>query len=76
MADIAQRAGVTERAVQRIVADLVDAGYLTRTREGRRNHYEINGDLPLRHLETQHRQVRELLLVLAKGAVTTSKSAG
>jgi predicted transcriptional regulator len=66
MSDIAERAGVTERAVQRIVADLVDAGYLTRTRVGRRNHYEVNDELPLRHLETQHRRIRELLVLLAK----------
>jgi len=66
MSDIADRVGVTERAVQRIVADLVDAGYLTRTRVGRRNHYEVNDELPLRHLETQHRRVRELLVLLAK----------
>lgn len=70
MADIAPRVGVTERAVQRIIADLVEAGYLTRTREGRRNHYEVNGEMPLRHLETQHRKIRELLLLLAKEAAT------
>lgn len=75
MADIAPRVGVTERAVQRIIADLVGAGYLSRTREGRRNRYEVNGDMPLRHLETQHREVRELLLVLAKEATTTPKRA-
>ena len=68
MADIAERVGVTERAVQRIVADLVRAGYLTRTRVGRRNRYQINDEMPLRHLETQHRRVRELLLLLAKDA--------
>jgi DNA-binding MarR family transcriptional regulator len=62
MVDIAARVGITERGVQRIVADLVRAGYLSRTRVGRRNHYEINDEMPLRHLETQHRRVRELLL--------------
>jgi DNA-binding MarR family transcriptional regulator len=70
MSDIAERVGVTERAVQRIVADLVDAGYLTRSRVGRRNHYEINDELPLRHLETQHRRIRELLVLLAKDRAT------
>lgn len=68
MADIADRMGITERTVQRIVSDLDDAGYLTRTRIGRRNRYEVNDEMPLRHLETQHRRVRELLLLLAKGA--------
>ncbi len=68
MADIADRVGITERAVQQIVSDLVETEYLTRARVGRRNHYEINGEMPLRHLETQHRRVRELLLLLAKDA--------
>jgi DNA-binding MarR family transcriptional regulator len=64
MSDVADRVGVTERAVQRIVADLVAAGYLERTRVGRRNHYLINEDLPLRHLETQHQRLGELLNLL------------
>src|SRR4030095_13537256 len=68
MADIGGRVGITERAVQRIVADLAEAGYLTRRRVGRRNRYEINGEMPLRHLETQHRRVRELLLLLSRAA--------
>lgn len=76
MADIAPRVGITERAVQRIVSDLVNAGYLTRTRVGRRNHYEVNGDMPLRHLETQHQRVRELLIVLTKSASTTAPRRG
>src|SRR5438046_3020625 len=37
--DIAARVGITERAVQRIIADLIDAGYISRTRQGRRNVY-------------------------------------
>jgi DNA-binding MarR family transcriptional regulator len=47
MRDIADRLNVTERATQRIVADLARAGYIDRTREGRRNHYSIRSDLPL-----------------------------
>jgi DNA-binding MarR family transcriptional regulator len=65
MAEIADHLGITERSVQKIVADLVATGYLTRTRVGRRNHYEIALDLPLRHLETQHRALGELLDLLA-----------
>jgi DNA-binding Lrp family transcriptional regulator len=62
--DVAQSVGITERAAQRIVADLVEAGYLERTREGRRNRYRLNADLPLRHpLEGGH-QVGEVLSVL------------
>lgn len=45
--DIAASIGITERAAQRIVADLIDAGYVDRTREGRRNVYTINRDLRL-----------------------------
>jgi predicted transcriptional regulator len=66
MSEVAERVGVTERAVQRLVGDLVDAGYLVRTRRGRRNHYAISREMPLRHLETQHRQLGELLALLSK----------
>jgi len=49
MRDVATMVGVTERAVQRIVADLEEAGYLRRERTGRQNHYEVCDTLPLRH---------------------------
>lgn len=64
--DIAQRVGITERAAQGIIADLVAGGYVTRTREGRRNRYTLNPDLPLRHpLEREH-SVGELLEALGR----------
>jgi hypothetical protein len=47
--DVAIEVGVTERAVQRIVADLEEGGYLTRQRSGRQNEYQINIDGPMRH---------------------------
>ncbi|MEO5633091.1 winged helix-turn-helix domain-containing protein [Gaiella sp.] len=47
--DIAAGVGITERAVQAIVNDLVEAGYVDRTRVGRRNHYAIHPEVPLRH---------------------------
>jgi DNA-binding IclR family transcriptional regulator len=47
MRDIAAHIDITERAAQRIVADLVGAGYLTRTREGRRNSYTVKTALPI-----------------------------
>ena len=47
--DISAVVGLTERAVQAIVADLESAGYLTRGRMGRRNQYTINGDSLFRH---------------------------
>ncbi len=47
--EVAVRVGITERAAQRIVADLVDAGYVTRERSGRRNQYTIKRDREMRH---------------------------
>lgn len=62
--DIADLVGITLRAAQGIVGDLVDAGYVTRTRVGRRNRYEVHADLPFRHpLEREH-QVAALLRAL------------
>ena len=47
--DIADHVGITERAAQRIVADLADAEYIQREKTGRRNHYVINRDRQMRH---------------------------
>ena len=64
--DIAAKVGITERATQAIVADLVAGGYVTRTRVGRRNRYELRPAAPLRHpLERQH-TVGELLAALGR----------
>ncbi|MEZ6195841.1 MAG: MarR family transcriptional regulator [Planctomycetota bacterium] len=61
MRDVAATVGITERAVQRIIADLEEAGYLTRIREGRRNRYELRRDLPMRHPIERHQPVSALL---------------
>ena len=59
--DIAHAVGITTGAVQRIIDDLEDGGYIRRERVGRRNRYAVTADLPLRHpLERPH-SVRELL---------------
>jgi DNA-binding MarR family transcriptional regulator len=64
--DIAQAVGIRKRAVQGIISDLVDAGYVIRERDGRRNHYTINTDGGLRHpLEDDH-TVGELLTMLGR----------
>jgi DNA-binding MarR family transcriptional regulator len=47
MRDIAADVQITERAAQRIVADLIQAGYLDRERVGRRNRYTIRASLPI-----------------------------
>lgn len=63
--DLAEQVGITERSAQGIVGDLVDAGYVTRTRVGRRNRYAIRDDLPLRHPVEHGRAVGELLAALS-----------
>jgi hypothetical protein len=62
--DIAVTVGITERTAGQIVSDLEQAGYLTKTRVGRRNRYEIHGELPLRHPQHRHHTVGELMGVL------------
>ena len=66
--DVADRVGVTERAAQRIVSDLVDAGYLERLREGRRNSYRVRPDRPLRHPVEHGHHIGEILEVLNEEA--------
>jgi DNA-binding transcriptional ArsR family regulator len=61
MREVADAVGITERAVQHIVADLEAAGYLTRDRQGRRNHYEIRTDLLLRHPVERHVTISSLI---------------
>jgi hypothetical protein len=62
--DIATTVGITERTVAQIVGDLEGAGYLTKTRNGRRNRYEVHEELPLRHPQHSHRTVGELIRFL------------
>lgn len=63
--DIAAQVGITERATQTIIADLVDSGYIRRTRVGRRNHYIINPEQPFRHPLEQAHRIGELLQLLS-----------
>jgi DNA-binding Lrp family transcriptional regulator len=62
--DIAATVGITERTTAQIVKDLEQAGYLTRTRVGRNNRYEVHGELPLRHPRHRHHNVGELIRFL------------
>ena len=59
--DVALRVGITERAAQRIIGELVESGYLERKKEGRRNHYRLHPDLPLRHPLEAHSSIGEVL---------------
>lgn len=65
---IAARVGITSRAVQLIVSDLILGGYLTRTKVGRRNHYQINPDGHLRHPLEAHHRVADLISALGPTA--------
>ena len=61
---IAVAVGVTERTAAQLVNDLVRAGYLTKTRDGRRNTYQVHDKLPLRHAHHRHHTVGDLIRFL------------
>jgi predicted ArsR family transcriptional regulator len=62
--DVADTVGITERAAQRIVTDLVEAGYVTKEREGRRNRYAIDRNAPMRHPSQVDHAIGDLLALL------------
>lgn len=62
--DIARLVGITEGAVQRILNELEAEGYVRRERIGRRNRYEVEAEVPLRHPLEDHHTVAELLDLL------------
>jgi predicted transcriptional regulator len=64
--EIAERAELTERQAHRVLADLVDSGYIQRQRHGRRNQYRVNDTLPLRRPSFADRRVGELLAALSR----------
>jgi predicted transcriptional regulator len=63
--EVAEQVGITERAAHRIVSELESEGALKRSRDGRRNHYEIRRDFPLRHPLERHRSVGHLVEMVA-----------
>lgn len=62
--DVADKVGITERAVQRIVSDLEGGQYIERERSGRRNHYRVHPELPLRHPIEAHRRIGNLIALI------------
>ncbi len=70
--EISQLVGVTERAVLRIIRELVDAGYVSIEKAGRENRYVVAQGIPLRHPLEQHRTVSELLEMLSNDEVNAS----
>lgn len=65
VADVAAQVGITPRATLSILRDLEDAGYVARSRSGRRTHYAVNPERPFRHPSTATHQVGELIALLA-----------
>ena len=64
--DVANKVGITERAAQRIVADLVEEGIIDRRRVGRRNHYLVNRRAAMRHAAQANHQIGPLLDLLQR----------
>lgn len=62
--EIALAIGIQERAVRRIIADLIEAGYIESRKEGRRNHYIMQEHLPLRRPSHSATEVGDLLRTL------------
>lgn len=62
--DIALRTGITERAAHEILRQLVDGGFLVVEKHGRRNHYRVEADQPMRRPQHRARHVSELLAAL------------
>jgi DNA-binding transcriptional ArsR family regulator len=62
--EIADEADVTKRSVYRILADLVEAGYLRRSRAGTRNLYELDPDLPLGDPVVEDQTTSDLLALV------------
>ena len=64
--EVALEVGITERAVQRIIQDLEEDGFLKREKIGRQNHYEVLTDQPLRHSIEKHRSIGDLLGLISQ----------
>ena len=73
--DVAVSVGITERAAQRIVMELEQAGYLERERVGRRNRYRLHAEQPLRHPMDRTHRVSELLTLLSHAPAPRRKAA-
>ncbi|MGW7064899.1 helix-turn-helix transcriptional regulator [Streptomyces sp. NPDC054904] len=63
--EVAESCLLTERTVQSIVADLEQEGYLTRVREGRRNHYHITAGAKFRHPAEAGHDIADLIELFA-----------
>jgi DNA-binding IclR family transcriptional regulator len=64
--EIAAAVGITERATHKLVSELVDEGYITRTRVGRRNEYSVNSEKHLRQGALAQHTLHELLIGMTR----------
>ena len=71
--EVGEAVGITERAAPRIVAELAEAGYVARTRSGRRNRYAVRDELPLPDPIVRGQKVGDLLGALAEPSPTTQE---
>src|ERR1700749_467045 len=74
--EIADAIGITERATHKLVSELVEEGYLTRTRVGRRNEYAVNCEQHLRHPALAGYTLHELLLGMTRRVPGAVKPTG
>ena len=72
--DIAAQVGITERAAQRILSDLLAASYITKTKNGRRNRYTVNRQGPLRHPVLRELEIGPLLDILDQDGPAPAES--
>jgi DNA-binding MarR family transcriptional regulator len=72
--DIAETVGITERAAQRIAADLIEAGYLEREKIGRRNRYQLKSDRKMRHAAQANYEIGELIHLFEPQAAEPSEA--
>lgn len=74
--EIGDQVGITERAAHRIVVELGDAGYITRRRIGRRNHYTVNSHLRVHDPIAHEQSVGSLLAILLPSRTPEHDDAG
>jgi hypothetical protein len=74
--ELAEQIGISPRATQTIVTDLVQAGFVERRREGRRNHYQVRGDRPLPDPWAGDHELSDLVGALVSGPRSTRPSGG
>lgn len=70
---LSDQVGITERAVQRILSELQQAGYVDKRRSGRRNRYVVDGDRPLRHPLEAHQSIGALIGLITRRPRTTGR---